>query len=84
VCFNGGKDCIVMLHLVHAYFQVKISYLVFLTSRLWSLSIFSYVTDQEEEISHFVREKNCGIVFAQENFVSGVKKCYIEFSAATL
>jgi hypothetical protein len=25
VCFNGGKDCIVMLHLVHAYFQVKIT-----------------------------------------------------------
>ena len=22
VCYNGGKDCIVMLHLVHAYFQV--------------------------------------------------------------
>jgi len=21
VCYNGGKDCIVMLHLVHAYFQ---------------------------------------------------------------
>jgi len=21
VCFNGGKDCIVMLHLVHAFFQ---------------------------------------------------------------
>ncbi len=25
MCFNGGKDCIVMLHLVHAYFQVKIT-----------------------------------------------------------
>jgi hypothetical protein len=48
---------------------------VFLTSRLWNLSIFSYVTDQEEEISHFVMEKNCGIVFEQENFVSGVRKC---------
>jgi FAD synthetase len=23
VCYNGGKDCIVMLHLVHAHFQAK-------------------------------------------------------------
>jgi len=23
VCFNGGKDCIVMLHLVHAFYQNK-------------------------------------------------------------
>jgi len=34
VCYNGGKDCIVMLHLVHAYFQAE-----FPSSRLKSLYI---------------------------------------------
>jgi hypothetical protein len=86
VCFNGGKDCIVILHLVHAYFQVKITLnrlLGIINIKVMEPFHISYVIDQEEEISHFVREKNCCIVFEQENFVSGVKKCYMEFSAAT-
>ncbi len=31
------------------------------------------MTDQEEEISHFIRGKNLWHSFEQENFVSGVK-----------
>ena len=64
VCFNGGKDCIVMLHLVHAYFQVKIKVsgiFKFLISRLWNHYIFSNVMDQEKKISQFIPDKICTV-----------------------
>lgn len=44
VCFNGGKDCIVMLHLVHAYFQAN-----FTEQRLKSLYIKEESTFEEME-----------------------------------
>jgi hypothetical protein len=80
VCFNGGKDCIVMLHLVHAYFQVKIT--LNKLPGIFNIKVMepfhSFLCDRpgrENTVSHFVRGKNYGIVFEQENFVSGVKKC---------
>jgi 3'-phosphoadenosine 5'-phosphosulfate sulfotransferase (PAPS reductase)/FAD synthetase len=45
VCFNGGKDCIVMLHLVHAYFQVtfRLHCNVALSTRILLRHFFVYI-----------------------------------------
>jgi hypothetical protein len=76
VCFNGGKDCIVMLHLVHAYFQVKIT-----LNKLPGIfnivmePFHIFLCDRPGRGNKPLRKgEKCGNVFEQENFLSGVKK----------
>ncbi len=76
VCFNGGKDCIVMLHLVHAYFQVKIT--LNKLPGIFNIKVMKpfhiFLCYRPGRVNKPLRKgQNCGIVFEQENFVSGVK-----------
>eukprot|EP00095_Tigriopus_kingsejongensis_P004513 maker-scaffold427_size174323-snap-gene-0.41 protein:Tk04513 transcript:maker-scaffold427_size174323-snap-gene-0.41-mRNA-1 annotation:"fad synthase-like isoform x1" len=67
VCFNGGKDCIVMLHLVHAYFQKR-----FPQDKLQTIYIKE--TNPFPEVAEFILKAEAEYKLDAFNIDGGMKK----------
>jgi len=71
ICYNGGKDCIVMLHLVHAYFQAN-----FGEKKMKSLYIKEKITYPEVEL--FIKESIIKYKLVNSTIMQSMKQALAE------